>query len=57
MIFPSLDCEAFEVKGFVLVRARVCVVCVCEYKGWGRRQIALLCQYNWATIPAQVYVN
>ena len=46
MIFPSLDCEAFEVKGFVLVRARVCVVCVCEYKGWGRRQIALLCQYN-----------
>ena len=30
MIFPSLDCEAFEVKGFVLVRACVCVcVCVC----------------------------
>ena len=25
MIFPSLDCEAFEVKGFVLVCVYVCV--------------------------------
>jgi len=38
MIFPSLDCEAFEVKGFVLV----CVyVCVCAHVPYHPTKIAL----------------